>query len=226
MQLINIRYLVIGIAMLAAAGLAVAITPREKIADNGPKVVLETMIPKQFGEWKVDETVAPLLADPKQTAVLNKIYNQTLSRTYVNSHGERVMLSIAYGGDQSDSMAVHKPEVCYPAQGFQILKNINDTISTGNGSMQVKRLVAIQGKRVEPITYWITVGDNVALSGVKWKIEQMKYGLTGKIPDGLLFRISNINLADRITYETHDMFINSLLNVLSAEQQIRLIGRT
>jgi hypothetical protein len=107
---ISLKHLLTGIAMLAAAGLAIAMTPTHKIADQGPKLNLETMIPKQFGEWKMDETIAPLLADPKQTALLNRIYNQTLSRTYVNTAGERVMLSIAYGGDQSDGMAVHKPQ--------------------------------------------------------------------------------------------------------------------
>ena len=75
------------------------------------------------------------------------------------------MLSIAYGGDQSDTMAVHKPEVCYPAQGFQILKNATASFSTGDGNIPVKRLVATQGPRIEPITYWTTVGDTVAVSG-------------------------------------------------------------
>jgi len=90
------RFALPGLSMLAAAGLAIAITPTSKIADQGPKTDLETMIPRQFGEWKMDETIVPLLADPKQTALLNKIYNQTLSRTYINTAGQRIMLSIAY----------------------------------------------------------------------------------------------------------------------------------
>ena len=114
--------------MLAAAGLALALTPRLKLADQGPTISLEAMIPKQFGEWKLEGTIASLIVSPDVQALLDKIYNQTLSRTYINPKGERIMLSIAYGGDQSDTMAVHKPEVCYPAQGFQILKN--PTIST------------------------------------------------------------------------------------------------
>src|SRR4030065_72730 len=80
-------------------------------ADAGPKIDLEVLIPKTFGDWKIDETIAPLIANPEQEAMINKIYNQTLTRTYVNPKGERIMLSIAYGGDQSDSMAVHKPEI-------------------------------------------------------------------------------------------------------------------
>lgn len=161
MKLISFKHLVIGVYMFAAAGMALALKPTAKVADSGPKVDLEVLLPKTFGDWKIGETIVPLIADPELQAKLDKIYNQTLTRTYVNSRNERIMLSIAYGGDQSDTMAVHKREVCYPAQGFQILKSAFGTFSTGAGDIPVKHLVATQGQRVEPINYWTTVGDTV-----------------------------------------------------------------
>jgi EpsI family protein len=224
MKLISFRHLVIGLFMFAAAGMALALKPTHKIADSEPKIDLKALIPRTFGDWKVDETIVPLLPDPQTQAKLNQIYNQTLSRTYVNRQGDRIMLSIAYGGDQSDAMAVHKPEVCYPAQGFQILRNVNDTLATGVGSIPVKRLVAAQGQRNEPITYWMTVGDKVAISGWKWKLDQMKYGLTGKIPDGLLFRISSIQTDDAKAYQLQDEFARELLKALSPDGRERIIG--
>lgn len=225
MKLISFKHLVIGVCMFAAAGMALALKPTEKIADAGPKVDLETLIPKQFGDWKIDETIVPLIADPETQAKLDKIYNQTLTRTYVNSRGERIMLSIAYGGDQSDSMALHKPEVCYPAQGFQILKNQSGVFSSGEGEIPVKRLVAKQGSRVEPITYWTTIGDTVAIKGLAWKLQQVKFGLTGKIPDGLLFRVSSIGADDAQAYRTQDEFARSLLQVLTPDGRKRIIGQ-
>jgi hypothetical protein len=45
---ISLKHLLTGLSMLAAAGLAIAITPTSKIADQGPKLNLETMLPKQF----------------------------------------------------------------------------------------------------------------------------------------------------------------------------------
>lgn len=224
MKFVSFKPFVIGLCMLGAAGMALALKPTHKIADTGPKVNLETLIPKQFGDWKLDETIVPLIANPEQEALLNKIYSQTLSRTYVNSRDERVMLSIAYGGDQSDSMAVHKPEVCYPAQGFQILKNTTGTFSTGAGEIPVKRLLATQGERIEPITYWTTVGDTVAINGLQWKLNQLKYGLTGQIPDGLLFRISSIQADDSAAYRMQDDFSRALLGALTPEGKKRIIG--
>jgi len=225
MKLISFKHIVIGLCMIAAAGMALALKPTVKVADAGPKVDLEVLIPKSFGDWKIDETIVPLLADPETQAKLDKIYNQTLTRTYVNSKGERIMLSIAYGGDQSDAMAVHKPEICYPAQGFQILKNASGTFSTNDGSIPVKRLVATQGARIEPITYWTTVGDKVAVSGWKWKLQQMKYGLTGQIPDGLLFRISSIQADESVAYQVQDEFARALLGAMTPEGKARIIGK-
>lgn len=225
MKLISFKHLIIGLCMFAAAGMALALKPTTKVADSGPKIDLETLIPKTFGDWKMDATITPLIANPEQEALINKIYSQTLSRTYVNAAGERVMLSIAYGGDQSDNMAVHKPEACYPAQGFQILKNSTiSSFATEEGSIPVKRLVATQGQRIEPITYWTTVGDKVAISGLKWKFQQVKYGLTGKIPDGLLFRISSIQADETKAYQTQDAFTRDLLKAMSPSGRKRIIG--
>jgi EpsI family protein len=225
MKLVSLKHFVIGLCMFATAGVALALKPTTRIADAAPRVDLEALIPKTFGDWKIDETITPLIANPEQEALLNKIYNQTLTRTYVNARHERVMLSIAYGGDQSDNMAVHKPEVCYPAQGFQIVRTAMGTFSTGQGVIPVKRLIATQGRRTEPITYWTTVGDTVAVHGLKWKLSQLKYGLTGKIPDGLLFRISSIQVDDEAAYRTQDAFSRALLGALTPEGKERLIGR-
>jgi EpsI family protein len=225
MKLISFKHFVIGLCMLAAAGMAMALKPTTKIVDQGPKLDLETLVPKQFDDWKMAENVATLIANPEQTAELNKLYSQMLTRTYVNSHGGRIMLSISYGGDQSDGMQVHKPEVCYPAQGFQILKNRVDVLSTVAGDIPVKRLVASQGQRNEPITYWITVGDTIAVNSLMWKINQVKYGLTGKIPDGLLFRISSIQPDNTAAYGMQDDFARALLDALPPTSRERLIGK-
>jgi EpsI family protein len=210
--------------MVAAAILAMALTPTKFNAATAPKVNLEALIPKHFGEWSMSEAQEIMLISPEQEATLKQIYNQTLTRTYVNSNGQQVMLSIAYGGDQSDSMQVHRPEVCYPAQGFQVFKKTDGIINTGFGSIPVVRLVATQKERVEPITYWIMVGNTVAENKFWWKIAQLKISLTGKIPDGLIFRVSTIDADEGQAYRIQDVFINELLHSLNPYQRSRLIG--
>ena len=217
------RNILLMLLMYAATGMAILLHPTHKIADDRPKVDLETMIPKQFGEWNVDEKAVTQQIDPQRQEALNRIYNQTLARTYINQKGESIMLSIAYGGDQSNGMSVHKPEVCYPAQGFQIIKLNIGMLDTGFGSIQVKRLLATQGARIEPIIYWITVGDTVAVNNFEWKLVRMKYGLTGKVPDGLIFRVSSLGKEAK-AYPVQENFIRVLLKALSTENRKKLIG--
>jgi EpsI family protein len=123
-------------------------------------------------------------------------------------------------------MGVHKPEICYPAQGLPILNLVAGVFNTGFSEIPVKRLVASRGNGAEPITYWITVGDTVAISGLKWKLAQLKYGLTGRVPDGLLFRVSSIGRTgeEEIAYRLQEEFIRDLLKPLSPESRKRLIG--
>jgi EpsI family protein len=225
MNALNLKYLLIGLALFVAAVGGVALKPTKHIADQGPKIDLETMIPPQFADWKVDENVVPLLVDPQSLEVLNRIYNQTLARTYINQKGERIMLSIAYGGDQSDSMQVHKPEVCYPAQGFEILKKTDGSLDSGFGDIPVRRLVAQQGMRIEPITYWIRIGDAVAVNSSRWKLEQLRYGLTGKVPDGLVFRVSSITPNETTAFQRQSEFVRDLLSYLDKNTRSSLIGK-
>jgi len=225
MKVANIKYLLIGMALIVAACGGVVLKPTKHIADQRPKIHLESMIPRQFADWQIDDKVVPLQVDPQRLAALNSIYNQTLARTYINARGERMMLSIAYGGDQSDSMQVHKPEVCYPAQGFQMLDLVIVTFDTGYGVIPVKRMLAKMDSRLEPITYWITIGDTVAVNSLKWKLEQLKYGLTGKVPDGMLFRVSSLGEPAR-EHPMQEDFIKVLLKSLTPENRTRLIGST
>jgi EpsI family protein len=225
MKRTNLKFFAIGIAMLVAAGLSFALVPRQKIADKGPKVNLEMLIPKQFGGWELDESVANAAIRPYLKGILDKVYSQTLSRTYVNAQGQRIMLSIAYGGDQSRSMQVHQPESCYPAQGFQIEKQEFDNLNTGFGTIPIRRLVASQGPRVEPLTYWIKTGDMVTGNTSSRQLARLKYGLTGQVPDGLLFRVSSISRADREAFVMQELFIKALLNAVSPQQREFLVGK-
>jgi EpsI family protein len=221
----KLRYLVIGIVMLGAAGLAPAMKPTQKYSDLVGVVNLEAMIPKQFGDWTVDSSLVPLQVSPDVQAMLDKIYAQLVSRTYVNSAGDRVMLSIAYGTDQGgEATQVHRPEFCYTAQGFQLLKNAVDDMATRYGSLGVRRLVAVSGPRHEPITYWITIGDTAALPGLRRKLTQLRYGLTGTVPDGMLVRVSSIDRDDAHAYKVQDGFVNGLLSAMSEKDRTRLVG--
>lgn len=212
--------------MVSSAALAVALKPEQRLAEELPPLSLEEAVPKSFGDWRIDTSMIPVDPSPDVQASLNAIYSQLLARTYVNGQGERVMLSIAYGADQSgDGSQVHRPEFCYTAQGFQVMANNVGTLLTQYGTLPVRRLLAVQGRRNEPITYWVTVGDKATLPGVERKLSQLAYGLTGKIPDGMLVRVSSINLQNDAAYKLQERFIGDMLQSMDAKDRLRVAGR-
>jgi len=215
---------VLGVAMAGTSALTGALTPTQKVADARANFNLDAMVPKSFAGWTVDTSVVPLTPDPTQKELIAALYDQTLSRTYVNAQGQRVMLSIAYGGDQSKQLQLHLPEVCYVAQGFDMLKDRRDELDTGFGKVPVKRLVARQNSRNEPITYWITIGDKAVKSGLDQKMQRFIYGLSGHIPDGMLVRVSTIEADEAGAYKVQDRFVEQMLAALDPQARTRLMG--
>ena len=210
--------------MVLSSALGKLLVPTEMIADQQAKFSLEQIIPQAFGDWEVDRSIVPLQVAPDVQARLDKIYGQTLARTYINRDGERIMLSLAYGGDQSDYMAVHKPEVCYAAQGFEVGEVTPVAVRTTTGNLAAKQLVAVSGGRIEPITYWIRLGDRVIASGLQQKLRRLSYTLVGKVPDGMLVRVSSIDPNAGHAYRVQQQFIDSLLVSLPADDRVRLTG--
>jgi EpsI family protein len=80
------------------------------------------------------------------------------------------------------------------------------------------------GARQEPLTYWFTIGDTAVQGTTQKKIVELRFGLTGRIPDGMLFRVSSIDPDEARAYELQEKFINQLLNAVSPLERKRLSG--
>lgn len=220
----RVKAFVVLLLALMAFAVAHAWRPSARMADTRGKVDLETMFPKSFGHWTVDERMPVQLVSPDTQAILNKIYNQTLSRTYVNARGERIMLSVAYGGDQSDGTRAHRPEVCYPAQGFQVNSESAAGLKLPGDGLRVRRLVAKLGGRVEPITYWITVGEHIVLTGTEQKLAQLSYSVRGVIPDGMLVRVSSISTEPGPAFALQEQFVLEMSASMPRASLPRIFG--
>lgn len=217
--------LVILVAMIAAPMLAQVSKPSVKVADLGSKIDLEAIIPRQFGSWHVDEKTIPVQPAPDVRAQLDLIYAQTLARTYINEHGVQMMLSIAYGSDQSDNLQLHLPEGCYKGQGFAVGEKVLGQIETRFGSIPVAKLLATQGPRIEPITYWIVVGGVATTSSWDAKWSKLAHTFSGRVPDGILIRVSSIDRDSGAAFEAQRKFAIDLLESLTEDKRHILIGQ-
>lgn len=199
--------------------------PPERAPDTtAPRYVLDTVVPTRFGDWQALPTPAASIVNPQTQQLLDKLYSQVLTRTYMNRDGYRIMLSLAYGHDQRGSLQAHKPEVCYPAQGFKLHSTRDTELPTRFGNIAARQLSTSLGPRQEPVTYWFTMGDTAVRSKFEQRLVEVKYGLTGQIPDGLLFRVSSIDPQAEQAYGHHRDFVAALLDVLPAEDRTRLSG--
>jgi EpsI family protein len=210
--------------MIGASILAILFHPTHKIADKKTKVNLEMMIPKQLGDWQENAQQIAQIISPDQEILVKKLYSQTISRTYKNTNGDMIMLTIAYGDDQSDSKSLHYPEVCYPAQGFQLTPSKVTVLKTKFGDIKAKQLMATLGSRSEPVTYWATVANKVVVSGLEAKFAQLNYSFRGQIPDGLLFRISSISTDSQHAFNIQEAFIRELMASISSSDRATLAG--
>lgn len=210
----------------ASLGLAEWLTPRTKLADvRDVKVDLEAMVPAEFGSWRLVPGFSGGIINPVQEANLKRLYSQTLSRTYVSARGERVMLSIAYGEDQRKYLAVHYPEVCYPAQGFAVRTNTTTVLKTSEGTLPMRRLETFMGpNRYEPVSYWTTMGDYTSFGGMPRRMIELRYGVQRLIPDGLLFRVSTVGRNSEEEFIIQERFITELLASLPASTRSLLTG--
>jgi len=222
MNLVNVRFIAAGMAMLIAAALASALKPAPASPDRRPN--LERIIGPQFADWNIDPSVVPIPPSPDVQANLERIYNQLVSRTYVNGSGQRMMLTVAYADQQSySSQKVHRQEVCYRGQGFTVDGLTYDSISVGQRQLPAIRMVATRGQRVEPVTYWFRTGRWVAHTHFGRFIGFLQ-GITGEVPDGMLVRVSNLSSDSSRSFALHDEFIRELLGSMAPQDTVHLVG--
>lgn len=218
------RALLLAITMLGASTATIFLRPTAKLADQGPKVSVEEMVPLKLGHWRMDAGTSHQMVSPDVEEKVRAIYDQVLNRTYVDPLGRRMMLAVAYGAAQTHQLKAHRQEVCYAAQGFEI-HDIQSTDLILNGrEIKATRLVATQGTRHEPITYWFTMGNEVVLTRTQRLLTQIRYSLSGVIPDGFLVRISSIDDDTAHAYQLQAEFAKDLASSLEPSAQKKLLG--
>lgn len=221
---LSFKDIVLMALMLLSASLGAALRPTIYLADERAPIDLKAMVPTAFGNWQEQLNMSAQIIDPQQKETLERIYSQTLTRTFVNNQGYRIMLSIAYGKNQSKSLELHSPEVCYPAQGFAVADKQKTTLNLLGQPIAATNLQTNLGQRHEPLTYWNVIGSNVTTSLLDKRLVDLRYSLTGRIPDGILVRVSSIDTATDNAYAIQRQFAAEMIQAIAPENRDRFIG--
>ncbi len=220
----NRRDVLIGSSLFAAAGAAAALTPRTRLVLLGDRK-LEDVIPKTVGNWHHVESSAFVL--PKTPGSLaDRLYSQTLSRLYLSQQNQPVMLVIAYGAVQNDLLQLHRPEACYAAVGFTISESKPATVNLGhNALLPVRDLTARSDSRVEPISYWTRIGDDLPTSGSEQRMVKLRQQIKGFLSDGILVRLSTVAEPSDAIFAELALFGTTLVQAMRPADRAVLIGR-
>jgi EpsI family protein len=216
---------VLATALMVTAALAGAVLQPSPTERPPSSFRLEDTVPRSFGDWTERALVAQIV-NPQTQEFLEKLYSQMLTRTYVDVNGYAIMLSIAYGDHQRGGLKAHMPDICYPAQGFEVVDRALGEIKTSHGLLPVRRLRATRVARTEPITYWFTYGSRPLAtdSAFEKRLIDLRFSLSGQAPDGMLVRVSSIDADAPHAHAQHQRFIRELVRALDDQGRHHLVG--
>jgi EpsI family protein len=193
---------------------------------QAPAFELEALFTAQLPGWRLEPAAGGLIVNPQLQASVEKLYSQVLTRTYVNTQGYRIMLSVAYGNDQRGALQAHYPDLCYPAQGFKVLASQRGDVPLSGGTLPIRRLETELGARKEPLSYWFVYGQRLLATDtmLQKRLIDVRLGLQGRIADGLLVRVSSIDGNTAGAYAQQDAFVRVLVDAVDPASRHRVIG--
>jgi EpsI family protein len=220
----NRRDVLLGGALLAAAGGAAALTPRNRLVLLGDQK-LDDIIPDRIGAWTHIQSNGFVL--PKSPGSLaDRLYSQTLTRLYAAPDMPPVMLVIAYGAVQNDLLQLHRPEVCYASVGFIISASQRAMVDLGGGAeLPVRELTARTESRVEEICYWTRIGDDLPTSGSEQRLVKLRQQMRGYLADGILVRMSTLGIEGETQFALLRRFAAEMIDAVKPADRPVLIGR-
>lgn len=217
------RQLVLSGLLIGASGVAFALRPR-MVVQKVPAGTLEQIVPKVVGRYRY--VSASGLVVPPQSDLREATYADVLTRAY-SAPGQRpVMLLLAYGSAQDAGLAVHRPEECYPAVGFDIspTKAVSLSGPVPPGS-RACFLTAKRDDRIEHVYFWIRIGHVFPVSPVEQRLAIVRANLAGRLPFGVLARLSVIGGGADEALAIAEHFNGALLDAMGASGREVLLGK-
>lgn len=217
------RALIAGAACVGGALLAQQLKPHKYVSllKSG---TLDSMIPRTFGAWSSEDVGDPLALNGPGT-LSAKLYNQLVTRAYENATtGKRIWMLLAHGERQSDELQLHRPEVCYPAFGFEVLRNEPLQLRLEDSVMvPARRLLCKAPSHEERVLYWSRMGEFLPIDASEQRLDRFKNAVAGIIPDGVLCRFSFAD-PEAQSWADLEQFVPELLKATGPQGRRVLLG--
>lgn len=205
--LIGRREFLLGGMMAAASTVAWVRQPRSDVPPLRQSA-FEAAVPGRIEGWRASDIGSVVLPPPD--TLRDRLYDNLLTRVYLNDAGQALMLVMAYKNVQDGIVQVHRPEVCYPAAGFALEREQQVGLDLLGRRVMAKGFAAVRPDRVEQVLYFTRLGPRFPLSWRDQRMAVLEQNLQGVIPDGLLARVSMIQNDQQTALPVLSRFFESL----------------
>ena len=129
------------------------------------------------------------------------------------------MLLVAQSSGQTGLLQVHRPEVCYPAGGYQLTPVTRRDLNVGAAILPANQLSATADGRTEHILYWTRIGNHLPASWAEQRLAVATDNLRRVVPDAVLVRVSTVRHDQAGAMAEMSDFIKTLLASLAPSQR-------
>lgn len=216
---IDRRDLLAGLACAGTLGVAEWLRPRTPVVLMPPGGKLTNLVPAQVGPWALGGD-GDIVVPRSEGSLASRLYGDQLARIYYRADQPNlpVMLSIAYGYRQSDSLQLHRPEACYPAVGFTIGPARALELDLGAIKVPAVALTATVRDRVEDLVYWTRMGRRFPRSEAEQREMRFANAIEGLVPDGALVRASAVRTSrDVAVFDQVEAFLKAMISSLGRD---------
>ena len=141
-------------------------------------------LPTEFNGWRsvdleIDQAVSDMLAA-----------DHNVQRAYLHPLGYQIFVYVGYYGTERGGTPEHTPDICYPAQGWQIVESMIQRAG-GQGGFDLREFVVEQAGERRLVHYWYRTGSQSGLTSVVGlRLRHVVDRMTENRGDGALVRLS------------------------------------
>jgi EpsI family protein len=182
------RDVIAGSLLIAITAASQSLKPARMFADLSQDE-LSAAIPKRVGAYRFATSSGLVL--PPRDELSDRLYDQVVTRVYVAPGKLPIMALFAYGSVQNLSLELHRPDECYPQQGFTITAPEALPLTVGGHHIPASVLSArrVNGY-VEQVVFWSRIGTQFPSDRTAQSLLVARENFAGRMPDGLLVRLS------------------------------------
>lgn len=155
------KYIIVFLMFAFAAGVTYWVNsrPLKVLFDADLESVPIKISAWQGADMEITEEVASALDADK-----------VLSRAYMRSEDELMQLLVVYRKYGRRGFA-HRPEMCYPAAGWELVSKSYTTVPYGGHDVQAVKIVAQKDYTKEIIVYWFASGQEMEANFVRQQLK-------------------------------------------------------